>query len=248
MGPEIVALFNTFFHGNISAVERMCLRSFVDFGHYINVFSYDKTVCPDYCNWMDARQIADVSDIYYYEDGPGKGSIAAFANFFRYKLLQNFDGWWVDTDVICLRADWPDGPFVAGWEDENFINNAVMKFEKNHSGLQEMIDFCLQQKGRAEWGATGPQMLTEIYKKYNLLNYVKKFDCFYSINWSEADLFIKPEAKDDILTRTRESYAVHLYNEMFRRKGIDKNKIPPEKSFLWEVAYKHGVINFFNEI
>ena len=51
---------------------------------------------------------------------PDSGSLAAFSNLFRYKLLLERGGWWVDTDVICLR------PFRV--RDELVIASEPVKF------------------------------------------------------------------------------------------------------------------------
>src|SRR5262249_54280435 len=38
----------------------------------------------------------------YQAEGFGKGSPSAFSNYFRYKLLAEKGGWWIDTDVVRL--------------------------------------------------------------------------------------------------------------------------------------------------
>ncbi len=42
----------------------------------------------------------------------GYDTYAGFSNFFRYKLLLDRGGWWVDADTICLRPFDFREPFV----------------------------------------------------------------------------------------------------------------------------------------
>src|SRR5206468_3047474 len=46
----------------------------------------------------------------------GKGSLAAFSDLFRYRLLLDQGGWWVDADVFCLKPFDFTAPYVFGAE------------------------------------------------------------------------------------------------------------------------------------
>ena len=45
------------------------------------------------------------------------GSVAVFADWFRYRLLLEHGGMWVDTDVVCLQAVRSRGPEIFAWQD-----------------------------------------------------------------------------------------------------------------------------------
>ena len=60
------------------------------------------------------------------------GSVAAFANLFRYCLLEKKGGWWVDADVLRLDAPLPRGELVLGKEDDVLVCNAIMKAPAGH--------------------------------------------------------------------------------------------------------------------
>ena len=54
------------------------------------------------------------------------GSLGLFADWFRYRLLFERGGFWADADMVCLKPfDYP-GAEVFAWQDEQFINNAVL--------------------------------------------------------------------------------------------------------------------------
>lgn len=88
----------------LSQIELACISSFLSNGHAFHLYAYQQfDHLPNGCTWKDANEIIPEQDIFTYEKGPGKGSYAAFANLFRYKLLFERGGWWSDMDVICIK-------------------------------------------------------------------------------------------------------------------------------------------------
>src|SRR4029434_7249964 len=108
------------------------------------------------------------------------GSLAVFADWFRYRLLAEHGGLWVDTDMVCLRPFDHAGPEIFGWQDQSTINNAVLGLAPHTASARCMLACCehpnrflpydslrtrrrklvrrLLRRGRAEssWGETGP--------------------------------------------------------------------------------------------
>src|SRR3954451_20135313 len=84
----------------LSIMEQLSIASFLENGHEYHLYVYDavKNV-PARAVLKDANEILPASRIFQYKH---QASYAGFANFFRYKLLLERGGWWVDTDVICL--------------------------------------------------------------------------------------------------------------------------------------------------
>ncbi|TNC06819.1 hypothetical protein FF100_33945 [Methylobacterium terricola] len=242
-----MAIFRTFFHGKTSPYEITCLKSFVDYGHTVVFYSYDKRSCPSFCEWVDAEKIIPLSSIFYYETGEGAGSIAAFADCFRYLVLYESGDWWVDTDVLCLSSSWPDDQIVAGWESQKFINNAIMKFERGNPILEEMSAICLEKKGQATWGENGPRLLTSTLKKYFAIDNILPQNAFYAIEYLDATNFIDPDFTEEITEKTKCSLAAHLWNEMLRREAINKFVLPKEGSFFRNMAKKHDTISYFHD-
>lgn len=88
----------------LSAMERLAIQSFLANGHDFHLYCYnDVEGLPAGTVVRDGNDILPESRIFAYADGFAKGSHAAFSNHFRYKLLLERGGWWVDTDVVCLR-------------------------------------------------------------------------------------------------------------------------------------------------
>ena len=101
---------------NLSRIERLSVKSFLDHGHDVHVYSYAPhlTGLPDGAVLRDASEILPKERIWRYNNGAERGSWAGVANQFRYQLLNTRGGTWVDLDVICLRP-FPDDPaFISG--------------------------------------------------------------------------------------------------------------------------------------
>ncbi|MCF8323269.1 MAG: hypothetical protein K9I26_09045, partial [Flavobacterium sp.] len=84
----------------LSLNEQLCITSFLFHGHEFHLYTYGtiKNV-PDDTIIKDANRIIPSDKIFKYR----KGSYAGFADWFRYKLLFEKGGFWVDTDVICMK-------------------------------------------------------------------------------------------------------------------------------------------------
>jgi len=60
---------------------------------------------PEGVTVRDASEILPAERMFRCPSGTlNEGSLSGFSNLFRYTLLQRIGGWWVDTDVCCLRA------------------------------------------------------------------------------------------------------------------------------------------------
>jgi len=84
----------------LSSIEKLCINSFLKNGHPFHLYTYSNVKgVPKGTTILDANTIIPKSKIFRYANG----SVACFADYFRYKLLFDKGNWWVDTDVICLK-------------------------------------------------------------------------------------------------------------------------------------------------
>src|SRR4051812_10885773 len=91
-------VINGLWIGQLSPLEQLCIRSFIVQGHPYHLYTYDALDnVPAGVTLQDAGQILPKSLIFRNQLGKGKGSVAAFSDLFRYKLLLERGGWWVDT-------------------------------------------------------------------------------------------------------------------------------------------------------
>lgn len=106
----------------LSRLELLTLHSFVRFGHRFRLWTYDDlaTPVPAGVELCDANEILPRGRIFRQagddvEVGLGKGSYGPFSDLFRYMLLWEHGGIWVDMDVTCLRPfDFKDAYLFRG--------------------------------------------------------------------------------------------------------------------------------------
>ena len=109
-------------------------------------------------------------------DATGNGSIAGFSNYFRYKLLYDKGGYWVDTDTICLKKfDFPEEYVFMSTNDNGIRTNVgLIKAPAGSNILKYLFDVCMSKDPKKlRWGETGPNLFNEAVKKYDLEKYVK---------------------------------------------------------------------------
>src|SRR6056297_270235 len=128
--------------GQLSWLEQLCLKSFVDKGQKITLFSYeDIPNVPEGVIHRDGREILDTDDFIKYEK---KDSFALFADLFRLHMIRACPGMiWIDTDVYCHRPMEYDSDYVFGYElpGTNRVNNAVLGLPHDSEALQQMLAF-----------------------------------------------------------------------------------------------------------
>ena len=236
-------VFQSFWFGQtVSPYEKMCFRSFVDHGHSLHLYTYSRNLdIPAGVVVKDASEIVDANQVFTYKTGVGCGSYSAFSNVFRYKLLYERGGWWVDTDVVCLSSRVPHFHEFFAFQEPDVINGAVLCFEK---GDPLMLN-CFQEASRigdqATWGQIGPLLITRMLDEKDRAATAHPAVTCYPIHYSEALNVLRPSLAASLTERLGESMFLHLWNEMFRRAKVSKTTLPPKGSLLRRIADKHNV-------
>ena len=128
--------FQAFWFGQLTACERLCIKSFLDNGHRYVLYSYDRDVdVPGGTEIADAGQIYPRDPVFFYANG----SVSAFSNMFRWRLLYEKGGWWVDTDVFCLTPRLPSEPYAWAQQEPGIVNGAILKFPKNDALCRKLL-------------------------------------------------------------------------------------------------------------
>lgn len=225
-------VFRTFWHGRaLSLYERACLSSFVIRGFEVELWAYDDVAVPAGVRRMDARAILPQSRLDGFVHG-----IAAFSDLFRYRLLARRGGWWIDTDVVCLRGDigFPT-PFYA-WQGADLVNNAVLRLRRGSPLARALVERAEAVLAAAEaplhWGAIGPNLLTDLLRNRHGLHRARPAAVAYPIDWQDAAMVLDPAARDAVAAAVGDAAFLHLWNEILRREGVDKSRPPPAGSYL----------------
>jgi len=203
-------------------MEQLSIASFLQNGHEYHLYVYDELKnVPATTVLKDANEILPASRIFQYKH---QASYAGFANFFRYKLLLERGGWWVDTDVVCLKVfDFPEAHVYASEvdKDHEVINSGIIKAPAGSSVMAYAWEVCQSKDpGQLMWGETGPRLITQAVKKFSLERYQKPYWFFCPLEYTEWQRVLEPDA-DGLIHE--DAYAIHLWNEKWRAAGQDKN-------------------------
>lgn len=210
-----------------SQVESLSARSFLANGHEYHLYSYcDIADVPPGVVRRDAREILPEDRVFSYKKEPGRGSVSAFSNIFRYKLLHDRGGVWVDTDVVCLKPFDFRTPYIFGQEraqNRDFYVASCVLATPAGSDFAATCWLKSESKNQDElaWGEIGPELVTKTVLDLKLTDCVLPPTAFCPSDWWLAKQEITgPQGRAVDISA---SYAVHLWNETWRRNGIPKS-------------------------
>ncbi len=234
-GQEKLPVVSTFWHGGpLPLWSCRCLQSFVAAGHETRVYTFnDALKLPPDVIRCDASEIIPESAVFHYKSGQWVGSVSGFSNLFRYKMLHDRGGYWVDADVFCRRS-FPHFPrATVSREDARKINNAVIFAPVGDQMMMEAYKTALRKGENVIWGETGPVLTTKLATSGQYDVDILEATSFYPVHWKEAiRKLLLPSWADYVEETCKDSYGVHLYNEIFKRFRISTDTLPPRGSFL----------------
>lgn len=242
----------------LSRLELLTLKSFVRWGHEFHLWLYDDldTPVPRGVHLRDACEILPRDRIFRKrvrdaETGVGEGSVSPFSDLFRYKLLYEHGGVWVDMDITCLRPFDFKEDFVFRPHRLGMIGN-LMKCPKG----SELMRACYEESDliadeHVDWLAQ-VRILNKHVERLGLSCFIRS-DISNSDSWYESvRQFV--DAPTPIPDRW---YAIHWVNEFWRtltqdeghyrgRKVMDAapNKDePPAGGTLHELYRWYGLVD-----
>jgi hypothetical protein len=212
------------------------MDSFVATGHSVHLYTYDAIDnVPQGVILRDASKILPPSAIFRNRLGKGKGSLAGFSDLFRYKLLLDEGGWWVDTDVFCLKPFDFSAPYVFGAEEKP-VASGIIKMPRGC----RLAEMCYESARRVDPGTITWNELVNILERsireLDLMSFVLPKETFSPIVWRDVPDYVRGTKH---FVPSPQSHAVHLYNEMWRRNSLDKWSRYPQSSVL-NVLYRYA--------
>lgn len=140
---------------------------------------------------------------------------AQFADLVRAEDLYHNGGFYIDSDVLMLK------PFdvlcgmqaVVGWEDTQYIPNAVMGFTPGHPALKLVLDSAIARRHQGTWQA-GVGVTTEVFKGRDDMVLLPP-GSFYGVHWRQAH-----DRKVDWKRAAAQNpwaFALHLYKASWHK-------------------------------
>ena len=231
---------NSLWIGNdLSAVELLTLHSFIDKGHHFRLWLYGplSAPLPKELEICDANLIIPKENVfaYHYKNkyGHGKGSVAGFSDIFRYKLLYEKGGWWVDMDMACLKVlDFVEPYYFRKHHDLTVVGNII----KAPQGSELMLK-CYNEAVK-----TIDANNTDWHKPIDILNrHIKALDMEKYIRDGHGNMDQWEKTNRFILTNSTpppDWYFIHWQNEEWKYRKLSKTNFYYQ-SFLAKILEKH---------
>lgn len=206
----------------LSMMERLSIASFLANGHDYHLYVYDDVSdVPRGVRLQDARDILP-PDWKFRDD---RGTWGAFSDCFRFKLLLDKGGWWVDADMVCLRPFDFEDECVFLTEPDLTVGTAVIRTPPASEAMARAWDTCRQvDRLHVPWATVGPKLLISVVQALGLTGRAVDSRVFCPFDWSEWQQALDPGIVWQFTPATR---AVHLWNSMWALAGKDKDAVYP---------------------
>jgi len=253
--------------GSLSYLEQLCLKSFVDAGQHIKLYTYEGvTNAPEGVELADANDILPQTGFLRHER---TGSPALHSDVFRYHMLARNDRMiWADTDAYCVKPfTTPNGHFYA-WESADGLNGGVLGLPQDSETLRALLDFttdafaipewydepyraklrALRDAGtplhvsEQPWGVWGPHAITHFLKKTGEVRFALPQIALYPFHYKDRNLMLRPGI-DASQFVTDETFSIHFYGRRMRGRILAKEAggIPRPRSLIGQLLKKHQI-------
>lgn len=237
--PDQIVVQGLWVSGELPLLQQVSIASFLAHGHEYHLYSYDPTLrAPAGTGIRDASEI--LPDAAVFHDRYGYG---AFSDCFRYRLLLRRGGWWVDTDLVCLRpfnfaAEYVfSSEHLPGPRGGSVPTSGVIKAPAGSACIAYADQVCAtKDKTNVEWAELGPALIADLVRRYSLESLVVSPKAFCPVPWFHFDEVLDPTFAAIFGPDT---YAVHLWNAIWARRGLDTNAAyHPQCAYeRWKRAY-----------
>lgn len=257
-----ITLNSLWVNGSLGYIEQVCLVSALSVGHKVRLYTYEEVKnVPEGIEVQNANDILPKQHMLQYKVN---NSYALGANIFRYELLRLGKGIWIDADIYFLKPIQIDCDILFGWEDNRYINNAILYFTPDAKILKLIQEFASsepvvapwwsredQEKQRSlylngqhktlenlPWATIGPKAITYFAKLLELEQLAKSQEVFYPIHWTEAKSLFDPTFPYPKFI-TEKTSTVHIWNHLIEKL---KQYTPPRGSFIYDICKKHNIL------
>jgi len=223
----------------LSNLEKLCVQSFLDHGHEFHLYTYAGIDgVPAGATVKDGNEILPEGEIFRNDNG----SVAGFSDYFRYTLLAERGGWWMDMDFVCIKPLSFDDDIVFGvLPTSNFPLTGAMRFPKKHPVMLELKAKAANmpnKEGSSYNSLAG--LFGEAIHKNNLVKHAKPFMYFYPLPL-DAWASVFDDSFHGDMRLYPDTHAIHIWWNRVSDAGFDKNANFPAGSLIEQLKNKHGI-------
>ena len=227
----------------LGPVHAACLRSFARHGYDVVLHCYERPVdLPDGVKLFDANRLMRPDEIVRHKK---TSSLALASDIYRYRILREGMGIYVDCDVFCLKP-FADADYILSWESNDLVSSAIIKFPVGSPLLEAVLSASenpafippWRSKNRQRfyqlrkalgmpklvanqsWGTIGPVLITHYVRALKLEERVAPADIYSPLYAPLSNLLFEKGLTLEDLTTSR-SVAMHLYNSNLKNRAIE---------------------------
>ena len=229
---------------SLSNLEKLCVQSFLDHGHGFHLYTYGAVDgVPDGATLLDGNGILSADKIFRHRGG----SVAGFADWFRYALLGQKGGWWVDMDTVCLRPFDFQQELILHHCADGLYTNTPLYAEPGNALMLAMAKRCREYPNKAGSRFAvvgGPRPLTHAIVRMGLQAHGVPFRYFELGGWATA---CNKSYAGGLERLPPDCHCLHFGNEFIRRNNwMDKNAVFDTESLFEQLKARHGIANLPN--
>lgn len=239
-----------FWVGELNILCYLTMKSHLENRHIFHLYIYKKHFNLNSKYLPNGVILKDASEIFEYKEISTNfhHMYATLSDIFRYKLLFDKGGIWVDMDVVNVKPyDFKEDYVFCGELDtnNNFIfNGGFIKAKKKSKLMKDCYETSLkliQNNDIISNGLIGPKLINEKITEYNMKHYMIKSDNIYPYNPKDfKDMFSDNKIK-------KLKYSIHLWNELFRYYKIDEKLLIDDKNILIGGIMGNLLKKYFNK-
>ena len=223
---------------SLGPLEQLSIRSFLAHGHTFHLYTYENVEgVPNEVVIRDANKILPQATI---KDFP---IIQQFADWFRYNLLYQRGGWWVDVDTVCLRPFiFPEDIVVS---EEGFTRSTLcipcspLKVPAGSDFAKWLVDEAHKENWQnMNYCAIGPNLVTRAVQHFGLHYY--PWVTFNPIPVGQFLRYFDPAGFEF----SKNTYAAHMHhNNWVVNNGLDPGATYPFGCIYEWLKRRYHVIN-----
>ena len=238
-------IIQSLWYGNeLSVLEILSIKSFLKF-HSFHLYVYSNinninTIKSKNFKVLDGNKILDLKKLKL------NYNVLPFSDLFRYKLLYEKGGIWIDSDMICIKKFNFKDKYIfssektiqkGAYRNRNHLfvpNIGVLKAPKKSKFYKELYDKCIK-KLKINSNLMFMNILKKQITEYNFEKYVKEPIYFCPIDWwNTKQIFLPPCCPEkygvegvNFKEILKKSYSLHLWRSIL----LNRHKINPNEKF-----------------
>lgn len=247
----------------LSFLEQLCLKSFVDLGQRITLYSYAPVAgVPAGVIQRDAAEIMPAARILRVARGRRtlRGSPALHADLFRLHLMAKTEAIWADADAYALRPLAARGGYLFAMRG-GVAMNGVLRLPQDSPALARLVAFAngmtrlpdwvtgderiAFESGAValthenlRWGAAGPDALHHVLTETGEIRHASGPNVLYPIPARDKLRFLEP----GMAPMPPRAMSIHFWGTNLRAELARRGGHPPQGSMLELMCRMHGIV------